>query len=148
MESRSICKDLSIQISCLAAGYQYEAPMNSRKLTYAVNSATVQLKGKVAENQNNKSVSNAVSKSASSNNVLKTNLELNNQNKGFGNLKIENMPQQRNASVMVNNHNKANDAPVNNGQMNNVMLQFQQSMQQMANSFMETQQRGHVGLSC
>ena len=46
---------------------------------------------------------------------------------------------------MVNNYNKISTALTNsvqgNGQIDNIMLQFQQSMQQMANSFMETQQR-------
>ncbi len=130
------------RLAALRQVINYEPAASNKKLIYSVNSVTIQPKGKAAEMQAIKSLPAAVSKSSPLNYAPKTNLELNNLNKGFGNLKIENTPQRNNPGInQTPNRNKPNGTQTGNGQVDNIMLQFQQSMQQMANSFMETQQR-------
>jgi len=123
-----------------------EQPTIGKKLTYLVDSANVELKGQTAINHGAKLEKVAPGRSKS---FVPSNKALNNETPSgnlagaaFGNSPLDNT--MRNIATgranIVRDDVKAVSNQHNN-QIDGIMLQFQQSMQQMANSFLETQQR-------
>ncbi len=119
----------------------------NKKLVYLVNSASIRQKGQPVGVAAERAAEKIITPVASNDAKASTSGSRNIQDGNLKNQKLANLTTASAREVpLINAHSKAissnNEQMVaTNGRAEQIMLQFQQTMQQMANSFLETQQR-------